>query len=215
MSGWTSPYHRFQLWRNPFGELTREERGELAVVDRLEEWLQLLADPRAALQFVGDCGYGKTTHLLAIQRCLPDVPYVYYPEDGPRPRLPDQRPVIVDEAQRMGYWQRRRMLRGGGPLVVASHTDLSHQLMRSGFTVETICFAVPMQATTLARILNRRVEASRLDSADVDVPLLHVDESLAGKLLDRFGPNVREIEHFLYVELQHCITGRSAWPPAL
>ncbi len=65
-----SPYRRFNLVRNPFGELTRFEQAELAVCGQLSDWLELLKSPRAALQFVGDCGFGKTTLLLAIQRAL-------------------------------------------------------------------------------------------------------------------------------------------------
>ena len=66
-----SPYHRFQVHRNPFGELTRSERAALAVIDRLDDYHQHLHKPLAALQFVGECGFGKTTHLLALSALLP------------------------------------------------------------------------------------------------------------------------------------------------
>lgn len=110
-----SPYATYNLRRNPFGELTRDERAELAVVDGLDEWIQALNDERTAIQFVGDCGFGKTTHLLAIEKRLPEAAYIYYPETGPRPPLPCQRPVLVDEADRMGWRQHMRLLRRGWP----------------------------------------------------------------------------------------------------
>jgi len=60
-----SPYLRWNLLRNPFGELTRQERAELAVVD-VAIYLAELQAGRTALHFLGDQGRGKSTHLLAI-----------------------------------------------------------------------------------------------------------------------------------------------------
>src|SRR5262249_43157873 len=101
-----SPYRRWNLRRNPFGELTREERAELALVD-VEQHLAELRQGRTALQFLGPCGHGKTTHLLALQRELDEAVYIYLPEDGPQPPIPAIRPLLLDEAQRLSSWQRR------------------------------------------------------------------------------------------------------------
>ena len=59
-------FAHLNLRRNPFGEPLRAERGELAVADRsmLEEWVERLQRPGFAVQFLGGCGRGKTTHLL-------------------------------------------------------------------------------------------------------------------------------------------------------
>ena len=204
--------------------MTREERAELAVAERLPEWLSLLKDPRCALQFVGGCGHGKTTHLLAIERQLlqqqresseVQCAYIYYPEDGPRPWLPASRPILIDEAQRMGWRQRWRMLRGGGPLVLATHVDLSRQLRWAGFNTTTIFFDRPIDAATLARILHRRIEASLLDPFLPIPPKLLIGESHARQLLERFGTDLRGLEHFLYAEFQLFVAGKSTWPPAL
>ena len=59
------PFAKLNLLRNPFGELVREERIPAAVVD-VAAIEPLLNRPRVALQFYGDCGRGKTTHLLAL-----------------------------------------------------------------------------------------------------------------------------------------------------
>ncbi len=81
-----SPFARFHLYRNPFGELTRQERAELAVVDLqpLVQWLNAPTRKGQVLQFVGPCGHGKSTHLLALgrelERTLGDCPYVYFPK---------------------------------------------------------------------------------------------------------------------------------------
>ncbi len=207
-----SPFQAWNLRRNPFGELTFGERAELAVVEELAHWLEILRRPRTALQFVGDCGHGKTTHLLALHRSLGNSVYVYYPETGPRPKLPTVRPLLIDEAQRMGHWNRWRLMRGKGPIVVATHIDLARQLRKFGFETVSVDMNAPMHAETLSRILNRRIEASRWMNRD---PSFEVDILLAEGLLAKFHSNVRAIEGFLYESLQATLTGRASWPPVI
>lgn len=203
-----SPYARFNLRRNPFGELTPEERAELAMVD-VQRWVEFLRGP-AAVQFVGPCGRGKTTHLLAIRRRLPSAVYLLLPETGPRPAMPDQRPLLIDEAQRLGFWQRRRVFAAGGPLALGTHGDLGPALRRSGLEVVTVELAAEGSPERLAQILNRRIEASRLTPAAVPrIELAH-----AVSLRDRFGSDVRQIEHHLYLQFQDAAQKGVPWPIA-
>ena len=212
MSTIRSPYEHLNLVRNPFGELTRTERAELAVADELEAWLSLLVDQRAAIQFVGGCGFGKSTYLAVIESRLPDAAYVYYPEVGPRPPLPCSRPVLVDEADRMGWYQHGRLLWGRGPIVIGTHVDYSWRLKRMGYQVTTIDVERPLAPQLAMRILNRRIEASRLDER---MPVPVIDEVFAEHLVRRFGSNLRSIEHFLYDRFQLSISERTPWPPAI
>ncbi len=207
-----SPFTVYNLYRNPFGELTRAERAELAVVEDMDAWLAALADSRTAIQFFGDCGFGKTTHLLAIEKRLAIAAYVYYPETGSRPALPRQRPVLVDEANRMGWRQHGRLLLGAGPIVIGTHVDYSWRLRRAGFQVLHVNVEQPKQPAWLAKILNRRVEASRVVEG---LPIPLIDEQFAEQLLAQFGSNLRRIEHFLYERFQLCISEQSPWPPAI
>lgn len=207
-----SPYERFNLVRNPFGELPRAERAELAVVDELDRWLALLNDSKTAIQFVGGCGFGKSTHLAAIEKHLPSATYVYYPETGHRPPLPRTRPLLVDEADRMGWRAHWRMLRESGPIVIGTHVDYAWRLSRCGFRVTTVDVERMVTPNLVARILNRRIEASRLD-ARMLVPQVNVE--FAEQLLKRFESNLRRIEHFLYERFQLSISEQTPWPPAI
>jgi hypothetical protein len=205
-----SPYARFNLRRNPFGELTRQERAELAVVD-MAPWLELLGQPDAAIQFLGPRGNGKTTHLLALERSLPSATYVYLPEDEPLPPIPDQRPLLIDEAQRLTASQRRRAFRVGGPLALGTHDDLNADLRRYGFTrVITVDVARTHSPHHLADLLNRRIEASRLGNASVP----RVDLTHAVTLLRNWGTNIRQIEQHLYDQFQDAVHKGLPWPPA-
>jgi hypothetical protein len=207
-----SPYQAWNLWRNPFGELTRAERADLAVLEGLPAWLDQLQHPRTAIQFLGPCGHGKTTHLLALHRALENATYIYYPESGRRPPLPRARPLLIDEAQRMGRCNLLRMLWGPGPLVIGTHRDLRSWLRRAGFETVSVDMGAPLPTTALLEILNRRIAASSLSEGE---PELKIDRSLAESLLRKFGSNVRAIEGFLYEHLQATLTGRASWPPAI
>src|SRR5207253_7046618 len=136
------------------------ERAELAVVD-VESYLTQLAQGRTALQFLGPWGHGKTTHLLALQHALPGAVYVYLPEDGPGPPIPRTRPLVLDEAQRLGRWQRRRVFAQVGPLVLGSHEDHADELSRAGYRVITEHVAQSAHPQRLQQLLNRRIDASR------------------------------------------------------
>ena len=204
-----SPYARFNLRRNPFGELTRRERAELAVVD-VQRWIPLLQGRSAAVQFMGNKGEGKTTHLLALQYCLSDAAYIYLPEDGPLPRIPSSRPVLIDEMQRLSRTQRRDVFGHGGPLVLGTHEDFSNELRSAGFDVITVDVAADRSPDQLARILNARIEASRLSSS----PIPRIEITYAQHLMGKFGDNIREIEQTLYDEFQTAVQTGLSWPPA-
>ena len=60
------PWARFNLHRNPFGELLVEERATLAVLEECELEIGGLQS-KEAIQLIRDCGRGKTTRLLAIR----------------------------------------------------------------------------------------------------------------------------------------------------
>ena len=59
------PWAWCNLRRNPFGELSRNERAELAVVD-IDAIADHASEPYHAVQLIGDCGRGKTTRMLAL-----------------------------------------------------------------------------------------------------------------------------------------------------
>jgi hypothetical protein len=204
-----SPFAKLNLRRNPFGEVTWEERSELAVADT-KPWVEFLRHPATAVQFIGPCGHGKTTHVLAIARSLPGAPYVHLPLEGPRPAVPDRRPVLIDEAQRLGFWQRRRVFARGGPLVLGTHNDLSRLLRRSGLEVWTVDVAADLSADRLMAILNKRIEASRITNGEVPC----INRSYAVALRRDFGTNIREIERHLYLQFQQLVQGGLSWPPA-
>lgn len=200
------------LFRNPFGELTRRERAELAVVDtapivdairvapfesRPVESRPVQLRPFAAYQMIGECGRGKTTRMLAIRKQFPLASYVYLPEDEPCPAIPDGQPLMIDEAQRLPRRIRRTVFGSGATLILATHKDLSAALRRSGYTVSTERIGLSLSAEQLVEMLNRRIEASRRDrDRDRSEPRVSVDDG--EELIRRFGTDIRAIESYLY-----------------
>lgn len=199
------PFAHLNLRFNPFGERPLDERAKLAVVD-IDRWVPLL-DPargeRVAVQFMGDKGRGKTTHMLAlldrVRRDQPggDAAYLHVGE-GERPPMPGGSPVFVDEIQRVPRWRRWKLFRRGVPLVIGTHLDVARELRRAGYVVHSIHPAEAMTAERLAAIVERRIEHARRGPG----PLPGVSAGTVSALLDRFGDDVRAIEHRLYETYQ-------------
>ncbi|MCP4511738.1 MAG: hypothetical protein GY826_35655, partial [Fuerstiella sp.] len=148
------PYAHLNLRRNPFGEFSEDERTALALVD-VDAIITRLDDPQYVVQFVGEKGYGKTTHLLAIRSRLRDAGYVHIPE-GERAPIPSGCPILIDEAQRLTCWQQLQVFRSNIPLVLGTHRDFHRQLRLAGRVVETIDVQQGTDVERLHRLLNAR-----------------------------------------------------------
>ena len=188
----TPPFVHLNLRFNPFGELPLKYRAELAVIE-MTPLLEHLERPRAVLQLIGEKGHGKTTHLLALKECFPGAGYVHFPEQE-RPPVPEGNPLILDEAQRIPWWQRRQLFQRPVPLILGTHRDFTRQLQRLGRTVKTVPAGEKTNRQQLEKILHRRIEFARRDPGPVpSIPLTTID-----KLLDQHGDDIRAIEGHLY-----------------
>jgi hypothetical protein len=189
--------------------LTRAERIEAAVVD-WDRWRSKWNSPNFVLQFLGDCGHGKTTHLLALHHVIPNSIYIYLPEDGPAPEIPlVHRPLIIDEVQRMPLSKRKQLLRNGGRLIFGTHQDYANEIERFGLQCETMRVSDLLSDEHLLRVLNRRIEISRYGNS----PVPELSPSQVTALRTRFGPSIRAVEHHLYEQFQSCVQANKPWPP--
>lgn len=207
------PFSRWNLRYNPFGELTAAERAGVAVFDP-EPILSQLGKGLVAIQFIGDCGRGKTTRLLAIQRrlpqrrlhhrrptgllCLPPLAVVN-PVWWGRALRTDGDPVMIDEAQRIPFPVRMAIFRRRVPLVIGTHRDFSRELRAFGYRVTTVRVGPQNDARHVAEVANARIAAARLKPT-ATVPVLSIGDAEA--LVARFGDDLRAIETFLYNRVQ-------------
>ena len=187
------PFAHLNLRFNPFGELPRDVRGFLAVVD-VERFLGPLQLPHFALQFIGDQGRGKTTHLLAIQQQLPRAAYVYLDEFEKHPPIPSGNPLLIDEAQRLTWLERRVAFRKGVGLAIGTHDDLSGPLQKFGYQVTTVPVDRLINPRQLLECFNRRIAYARRASG----PLPLVTLRTATEIHRRFGTDIRAMEGHLY-----------------
>lgn len=179
------------LRRNPFGAVPQRDWPALTVADT-GELRAHLRKGRAALQLVGACGRGKSTHLRALHGDFPDAFYSRIAE-GERPSIPRRKQLFIDESQRLPWWKREWLFRGCETLAVATHALHTAQLERLGFAVLTVEIA----GLTLARlqtIVQRRLTWAH--NGRGPLPTLP-SEGLQG-LLATHGDDLRAIEHALY-----------------
>ena len=198
--GLSLPYEHLNLRHNPFGEMDADQRASLAVVD-IEEIVSQLRSPRFAVQFLGDCGRGKTTHLLAIRAVLGRGPYMHIAE-GQRvqtlPEAPQGAAIFIDELQRLPGPLRRKLMSGKNPLVLGTHKDFRRALVRAGYNVRTVRPAGLIDAARVRGIFDRRIEHARRFAGAVPA----VGGDTIADLLRRYGSNVRGMEHEMYERFQ-------------
>ena len=190
------PFAHLNLRKNPFGQFSIEERTQLVEVN-VDNWATKLANPRYCVQFVGEKGYGKTTHLLALKAMFPDAGYVHIAEGEFAP-VPAGSPIIIDEAQRLTKWQQFRTFRARVPLVLGTHFDYTKHLRFAGRTFDTVEVAQFMSSARLVRILNRRIEWVRRGNG----PVPQISKSACSILLKEYGPDIRSIQRKLYDTFQ-------------
>ncbi len=186
------PFEHLNLRRNPFGEIPLDERPALAIVD-VKPLLKLLWPSPVAIQFIGEAGRGKTTHLLALRVHFPHAPYVHLPEDEPLPLIPRAPVLFIDETQRLSPWRRRRLFRQAEILVMGTHEDHSRELRRAGIRYH--CFRVGgLSSERLSAIIRQRIEAARRGPG----PVPTLGGSSGQALLACYKDDLRAIEHDLY-----------------
>jgi len=198
--GLSLPYEHLNLRHNPFGELDPCRRADLAVVD-IDEIVSQLRSPRFAVQFLGGCGRGKTTHLLAIRAFFAHSPYMHIAEGQRVRELPEAQagvPIFLDELQRLPRSLRRKLPVGKNPLVLGTHKDFHRALARAGYEVRTVRPARLLDAARVKRIFERRMEHARRSPGAL--PAIR-GETIAD-LLRRYGGNVRGMEHEMYERFQ-------------
>ena len=196
------PFAHLNLRRNPYGEFSAEERAQLAVLD-LSPAIGHLAEPAAdgrgaVVQVLGDKGFGKTTHLLAMSARYPNSSYVYIAE-GERAKIPDTgEPLLIDEAQRLTALQRMWLFRSARPLVLGTHRDFAIQLRRLGRSVLSLTANRHTCPERIWQILNERIEFVR--RGDGAIP--SVSRNTVQQLFDEYGCDLRSMQHALYDRFQ-------------
>ena len=191
------PYSHLNLCRNPFGEATTKERITLAVADT-DEMRLAFQQPKTAIQLIGKRGRGKTSHLLALKREL----LAHDDRDACYVRLRDQfwippsKYLLLDEGEllfRRPFWRLRRVT----SLAISTHRDWSRALQALGFSVRTIQIGIS-NPTRLKQVFEKRLEWSRKNSG----PLPVITTKTTGRLIERFGDDIRAMEAALYDSIQ-------------
>ena len=191
------PFSHLNLRRNPFGELTAEERTALAIVE-IGPALQHLTQPRAAVQFIGEKGYGKTTHLLVLATQFGHGTYIHIPEEQ-RVSVPSTGdPLLIDEAQRLTRIQRWLIFRSRRRLILGTHEDFELPLCRAGRPVLTIAADRFTNEVRVHTLLNARIRSARRSAGLIPSVTLRT----ASKLFTQFGSDIRSIEHSMYQTFQ-------------
>lgn len=150
------------------------------------------------MQFVGEKGYGKTTHLLVLASHFAHGTYIHIPE-GRRVTIPSVgAPLLIDEAQRLTKIQQWLIFRSQRRLILGTHDDFEQPLRRAGRPALTIAADRFTNKGRVHTLLNARIQSARR----ADGPIPSVTMQTAGRLFTQFGSDIRSIEHSMYQTFQ-------------
>lgn len=199
-------YSRLNLRFNPFGEFDRQQKIDCSIpkidLQPIVDFMASDTDEPRAVQFLGSQGSGKTTHLWLLSSLLHDFHYLHIPEGTTR-SLPDRAHLMIDEAQRMTWWQRRTSFRKVHRLILGTHRCYDTLLRRQGFNTMTVQLDKPPETEWLARVLERKIDFAVRRPAGVDLAFTTAEII---KLRDQYGHNIRRIERHLYEVIQDQIS---------
>jgi len=191
------PFAHLNLRFNPFGELDRTRRSELAVAE-VNGLVPRLQAPGFAVQFIDEKGRGKTSHMLAIHRYFKSAPYVRADEDEAL-SIPNGHPLFLDEMQRIPKWRRKIIFRRPVSFVIGSHRDHSSELRKAGITCLTIIPGDSLCLESLHLIFHRRIDLARRNPG----PVPRIPHQTIQKLIGLCGRDVRKMENILYEAFQN------------
>jgi hypothetical protein len=200
-------FEQLNLRWNPFGEPAPEDIASLAVVD-VEAYVERLRRPGFAVQYLGEAGRGKSTHLMALHRFFPDMPYLKFPENTRIPSIPHAPVLFLDETQRLPPRLRRRIFSRKGSFVIGTHEDHSPELAQAGIEAVSIHLS-GMTAERLAQIIERRLEWARRGPG----PLPDLGASRITELIETYEDDLSAILGRLYEDFQRLQDGGSDGTP--
>jgi hypothetical protein len=189
-------FEHLNLRWNPFGEPAPDDIVRLAVVE-VEPYVERLRRAGFALQYLGEAGRGKSTHLMALHQFFPNMPYLRFPENAKIPKIPHAPVLFLDETQRLPPSLRRRIFSRNVSFVIGTHEDHSNELARAG--VESVSIHLKgLTGERLAQIIERRIEWARRGPG----PLPTVSASKTARLIEEYGDDLSAILASLYEEFQ-------------
>jgi hypothetical protein len=185
------PFAHLNLRFNPFGELTREERAATAIVDPIDIPV-LDSNNRTAIQFVGEHGRGKSTHLIALHKQFKDSPYTQI-HLGDNPTFTNNAVQFIDSIELLSASRRKKIYRTCDFLALTTHDDLTKELQTAGFEVMSKRIFINDEQR-LKMIIDSRIEFARRDTGSLpNISLITVRQ-----LITKFNNDIRAMEHHLY-----------------
>jgi len=190
------PWFSLGLTTNPFRVLTDTEWAELAFLSaEVRAWVPT----GSHLQILGAAGRGKSSTLRGLTRhfqsqghracyeylALGQTHFVSEPAGGTV--------FLLDEAQRLTLWERRRLLGLGVRLVLGSHGDFRGAFRWRGMPLTTINLDLNPRAH-LEQVFRARLAYFRYGEA----PVFDLPADLLAQVWTRFGTDARSAERFLY-----------------
>lgn len=187
---------------NPFSGILAEDLEKIIIpkFDVASIYAQIQQSESIAIEFVGKQGRGKTTHLVYLQRQMPQYPiYLLNAHSNPSKLLQEKSEVIfIDSIHHLSIFNRLKLFKSKKKIIYTTHWSRKIEC----FLVGKKHYAIPFKGTTkeiLRELLNKRLQLAASSNLYINEEFSDTDIEV---LLKQFGDNYRAIINHLYEKYQ-------------
>ena len=152
-----------------------------------------------AVEFLGRKGRGKTTHLIYLQKQMPDCPIFFLDKNSSFAEIINSKAniVFIDSIHHLSVVERLRLFRDKEIVIYTTHWSRKMECLLAGKTNLSIKFR-GINEEVLLEILNKRLELATIDYNKQEVITLKE----VNLLIKKYGDNYRGIINHLYQNYQ-------------
>lgn len=187
---------------NPFAGILEDDLEEIVIAKfDVESMLnQIQQSESIAIEFVGKQGRGKTTHLMYLQKKIPQYPIFLLNANAKAVDLFQNKSeiVFVDSIHHLSIFERLKLFKTKKVVIYTTHWSRKLECILVGKKHQAIRFK-GITKSVLREIINKRLQLAainRLESKDT-----FTDQNL-DQLIKQFGDNYRGIINHLYEKYQ-------------
>ena len=181
---------------NPFGGVASDDL-MLTLIPKyeIEEWISLIKQkPPKIIEFVGEKGRGKTTHLSVLHEYFTETPIYFLDRTHSYKKIKEAPIVFIDSIGRVPFVKRLMLwLKRDITYVVTTHTSRKYESKLCSRVCLSYNFG-GIKESELKEIIIRRISLASNRSVDA----IDLNSAVLKELISRYNDDFRGVLNFLY-----------------
>ncbi len=187
---------------NPFGGILNEDLEKIIVpkIDLEGIAIKINSSKSLAIEFIGEQGRGKTTHLFYLQKQMDQFPLFRLDAKSTLSNIliNDSSTVFVDSIHHLNLVDRIKLFKAKQKVIYTTHWNRRFECIIASKDYHSIKLK-GIDTNLLTEILNKRLNLAAKSALDEKEKFTNLE---AKQLIKKFGDNYRGIINYLYMKYQ-------------